>query len=383
MGPQLETKTQKLVTALQAKATALGFDALNITAADSIPNAKERLNVFLEKNYHGSMGWMAETAKRRAAPKALWSEVNSVIMLAMNYGPDDAPENHPLAHLSDKGAGGVSVYARHRDYHDIIKGRLKELASFLISRAGGDVKVFVDTAPVMEKPLGQAAGLGWQGKHTNLVSRELGSWFFLGSIFTTLELPESGAETDHCGSCKACLDACPTDAFPAPYQLDARRCISYLTIEHAGPIPDEFRKPIGNRIYGCDDCLAACPWNKFAQAASEAKLVARDDLKSPQLLELLELDDPTFRKRFSGSPIKRIGRNRFLRNVLIAAGNSGKPDLVNSVEWLLDDPDETVRGTAVWAWRQLVSTDRFKQKSHAALPSETSAEVRTEWQKQG
>ena len=290
MGPALDTKTQKLVAALQAKATALGFDALNIAAADSIPDARDRLNTFLKKNYHGSMSWMAETAERRAAPKALWSEVNSVIILAMNYGPDNAPENHPLAYLSDKGAGGVSVYARHRDYHDIIKGRLKELASFMISRAGGDVKVFVDTAPVMEKPLGQAAGLGWQGKHTNLVSRELGSWFFLGSIFTTLELPESGAETDHCGSCKACLDACPTDAFPAPYQLDARRCISYLTIEHAGHIDAALRPGIGNRVFGCDDCLAVCPWNRFAAAAADQRMSFRDDLSAPALRDLARLD---------------------------------------------------------------------------------------------
>ena len=244
----LDTRTRNLQTALEQKAAAHGFEGLRVAGADSIPGAGDRLRTFLENGYHGTMGWMEETQGRRRSPRALWPEVRSVLMLAMNYGPDDAPENHPLAHLEDPGSAGISVYARHRDYHDVIKGRLKELASFLVSRAGGDVKVFVDTAPVMEKPLAQAAGLGWQGKHTNLVSRELGSWFFLGSIFTTLELPPSGQEQDHCGRCRACLDSCPTNAFPAPYQLDARRCISYLTIEHHGPIPLEFRKAMGNRI---------------------------------------------------------------------------------------------------------------------------------------
>jgi len=350
-----------------------------VAAADSIPEAGGQLRTFLERGYHGTMGWMQETEDRRASPRALWPEVRSVLMLAMNYGPDAAPENHPLAHLDDPGTAGISVYARHRDYHDVIKGRLKELASFLVSRAGGDVKVFVDTAPVMEKPLAQAAGLGWQGKHTNLVSRELGSWFFLGSIFTTLELPPSGPEQDHCGRCRACLDSCPTDAFPAPYQLDARRCISYLTIEHHGPIPAEFRKAMGNRIYGCDDCLTACPWNKFARAANEAKLVARRDLTNPDLAGLLDLDDGAFRKLFSGSPIKRIGRNRFLRNVLIAAGNSGQPRLLTRVEALLADPDPTVRGAAVWAYRQLAHADDWATRKNAALPLETDDHVRDEW----
>lgn len=375
----MDSKTQEFLTALTGKASALGFDSLKIAPADSIPKVKDRLQAFLAQDYHGTMAWMADTAERRSSPHALWPDVKSVIMLAMNYGPDDAPENHPLAHLADMSTGGISVYARHRDYHDIIKGRLKELASFVVSRAGGDVKVFVDTAPVMEKPLGQAAGLGWQGKHTNLVSRELGSWFFLGSIFTTLELPASGAEKDHCGSCRSCLDACPTDAFPSPYQLDARRCISYLTIEHPGPIPEEFRKAMGNRIYGCDDCLAACPWNKFAQAASEAKLIARDDLKSPPLADLLALDDPAFRKLFSGSPVKRIGRNRFLRNVLIAAGNSAQLDLQSHVNRHLKDPDETVRATAVWALRQLTEPEEFAEKCRQALCSETDDLVRKEW----
>jgi epoxyqueuosine reductase len=376
----LDPKTQKLLTAFEEKAGALGFDGVRVAAAGSIPAAGERLKAFLAKDYHGTMGWMAETAERRSSPESLWPEVRSVIMLAMNYGPDDAPEHHPLAHLKDRQRGGISVYARHRDYHDIIKGRLKELASFLVKRAGGDVKVFVDTAPVMEKPLGEAAGLGWQGKHTNLVSRELGSWFFLGSIFTTLDLPPSGAERDHCGSCRACLDACPTDAFPAPYQLDARRCISYLTIEHPGPIPVEFRESIGNRIYGCDDCLAACPWNKFAQAAREAKLIAREELVSPRLADLLTLDDAEFRKLFSGSPVKRIGRGKFLRNVLIAAGNSGAPELLESVERLLDDPDPVVRGSAVWAMRRLSGPEDFQSRKRRALQGETDEGVKLEWQ---
>ncbi len=318
---------------------------------------------------------MEETADRRADPNVLWPEARSVIMLAMNYGPDD----DPLAHLNDLSTAGISAYARNRDYHDVIKGRLKELASFLVSRGGGDVKVFVDTAPVMEKPLAAAAGLGWQGKHTNLVSRELGSWFFLGSIFTTLDLPASESERDHCGSCRACLDNCPTNAFPQPYQLDARRCISYLTIEHAGPIPKEFRNAMGNRIYGCDDCLAACPWNKFAQSAREAKLIARDDLKSPKLSDLAKLDDQTFRKHFSGSPIKRIGRNRFLRNVLIAIGNSGDHDLLPSLLPHLDDSDPTVRGTAVWALRNLASSKAFAAERTRRQPAETDGTVQDEW----
>ncbi len=375
----MHTKPEKLLKAFQEKAATLGFDGVRVAAADSIPQAGARLKEFLDKGHHGTMGWMAETAERRAAPASLWPDVRSVIMLAMNYGPDDAPENHPLAHLEDPGSGGISVYARHRDYHDIIKGRLKELASLLVSRGGGDVKVFVDTAPVMEKPLGEAAGLGWQGKHTNLVSRELGSWFFLGAIFTTLELPPSGAERDHCGSCRACLDACPTDAFPAPYQLDARRCISYLTIEHSGPIPAEFRDAIGNRIYGCDDCLAACPWNKFAETAREAKLIARKDLVSPRLVDLLQLDDAAFRTFFSGSPIKRIGRNRFLRNVLTAAGNSGDKSLLEEVRNHLADPDETVRSTAVWAFGKLAPATQFQAEKAKAIPGENNDQVRNEW----
>ena len=331
------------------EAKACGFSAFAITAPDAIPLAGERLAAFVDAGRHGTMTWMAETLARRSDPRTLWPNVRSVIMLAMNYGP----ETNPLATLDLPDRAGISVYARHRDYHDVVKGRLKEIAGKLASRSGAEVKVFVDTAPVMEKPLAAAAGLGWQGKHTNLVSRTLGSWFFLGSIFTTAELEPDRPETDHCGSCRACLDACPTDAFPAPYQIDARRCISYLTIEHKGPIPLEFRAAMGNRIYGCDDCLAACPWNKFAAVASEAKLIARQELNEPALADLLVLDDAAFRVLFSGSPVKRIGRDRFIRNCLIAAGNSGLPALLEQVEPLLSDASPLVRGAAVWAFSRL------------------------------
>ena len=296
----------------------------------------------------------------------------------MNYGPDRDPRD--LLEKRDRGA--ISVYAQNRDYHDVIKGRLKEIAGRIVARTGGDVKVFVDTAPVMEKPLAEAAGIGWQGKHSNLVSREFGSWLFLGSIFTTAEIEPDTAEEDHCGSCRACLDACPTDAFPAPYRLDARRCISYLTIENKGPIPHEFREAIGNRIYGCDDCLAACPWNKFARQASEAKLAARDDLREPKLAELLALDDAAFRTLFSGSPVKRIGRDRFLRNVLIAAGNSGDSSLVAPCRTLLDDASPLVRGAAVWALSRLLPQAEFKRLA-ASARTESDASVQAEWRTAG
>ena len=342
----------KLRQLIDREARRAGFDAVAVTTPNAIPQAPARLAEFVAAGFHGSMGWMAETLQRRADPSVLWPDVRSIIVLAMNYGPDRDPRL--LQQRPDRGA--ISVYARNRDYHDIIKGRLKELAGKLVAVAGGDVKVFVDTAPVMEKPLAEAAGLGWQGKHTNLVSRPHGSWLFLGTIFTTAELTPDAAEEDHCGSCRACLDACPTAAFPAPYRLDARRCISYLTIENKGPIPHEFRAAIGNRIYGCDDCLAACPWNKFAQAASEAKLVARAELREPRLADLLALDDAAFRTFFSGSPVKRIGRDRFIRNVLIAAGNSGEGSLVASVRALLADASPLVRGAAVWALSRLRTT---------------------------
>lgn len=350
-----------------------GFDAVAVTSPDAIPLAPARLKEFVAEGFHGSMGWIAETLDRRADPRALWPEVRSIVVLAMNYGPDRDPREV----LGKRDRGAISVYAQNRDYHDVIKGRLKEIAGRIVARAGGDVKVFVDTAPVMEKPLAEAAGVGWQGKHSNLVSREFGSWLFLGSIFTTAEIEPDTAEEDHCGSCRACLDACPTDAFPAPYRLDARRCISYLTIENKGPIPHEFRQAIGNRIYGCDDCLAACPWNKFARQASEAKLAARCDLREPKLAELLALDDAAFRAFFAGSPVKRIGRDRFLRNVLIAAGNSGDAALAARCRELLGDASPLVRGAAVWALSRLLAPAELAKL--AATVRESDESVRAEW----
>ncbi len=355
-------KMDRLKAYLAAEAERLGFCALAITAPDPGPDVAERLARFVELERHGSMLWLEETSARRADPKTLWPEVGSVIMLAMNYGPDA----DPMANLERKSSANISVYARNRDYHDLIKGKLKELAGKFASRSGGDVKVFVDTAPVMEKPLARSAGLGWIGKHTNLVSRSHGSWLFLASIFTTIELPPDTAEVDHCGSCRACLDACPTNAFPAPYQIDARRCISYLTIENKDAIPHEFRTAIGNRIYGCDDCLAACPWNKYAQVAHEAKLVARDDLQSPPLIDFLAMDDASFRTFFSGSPVKRIGRDRFMRNVLIAAGNSADQSLVPACKVLLSDAAPLVRGAAVWALSQLLNSEQMQSLAETA-----------------
>jgi epoxyqueuosine reductase len=369
------SRSQTLRALIDAEARRAGFDAVAVTTPDAIPLAPGRLAEFVADGFHGSMAWIAETLERRSEPLTLWPNVRSIIVLAMNYGPDHDPRT--LQARRDRGA--ISVYAQNRDYHEIMKGRLKEIAGKIVARAGGDVKVFVDTAPVMEKPLAEAAGLGWQGKHTNLVSREHGSWLFLGTIFTTAELEPDAAEADHCGSCRACLDACPTDAFPAPYRLDARRCISYLTIENKGPIPREFRDKIGNRIYGCDDCLAACPWNKFARAASEAKLAARAELREPELSELLQLDDAAFRTFFSGSPIKRIGRDRFVRNVLIAAGNSGDASLAGPVRVLLGDASPLVRGAAVWALARLVPDTEFSELAAAGSKTETDATVRDEW----
>ncbi|WP_407863682.1 tRNA epoxyqueuosine(34) reductase QueG [Phyllobacterium phragmitis] len=366
---------EKLKRFLAEEAKAVGFDLMAVTTPDAIPQAGERLRQYLTDRHHGTMEWMEETAERRASPSTLWPEVRSIIMLAMNYGPQE----DPLAVLKRRDRAAISVYAQNRDYHDIIKGKLKQIASRFAARAGGDVKVFVDTAPVMEKPLAAAAGIGWQGKHTNLVSREFGSWLFLGSIFTTAELPPDEPETDHCGSCRACLDICPTQAFPAPYRLDARRCISYLTIEHKGPIAPEFRKALGNRIYGCDDCLSVCPWNKFAEEAHEAKLRAREDLKAPRLEALLALDDAAFRALFSGSPVKRIGRDRFLRNALIAAGNSGDRTLLPQVEKLLGDPSPLVRGAAVWALGQLAEPQIFIKLRKRLAASEMDDTVLDEW----
>jgi len=369
-----ELRARKLTDFVRAEATAHGFDLCRITSPEAIPLAPERLQQFLENGYHGTMGWMAETAERRASPKTLWGDVRSIVMFGLNYGPDEDPRT--ILEKPDKAA--ISVYARNRDYHDVIKGRLKEIATRFAARAGEDVKVFVDTAPVMEKPLAAAAGLGWQGKHTNLVSRSFGSWLFLGSMFTTAELCLDEPERDHCGSCRACLDACPTNAFPAPYKLDARRCISYLTIEHRGPIPHEFRPMIGNRIYGCDDCLAACPWNKFAASASEMKLQAREDLKEPQIDFLLGLDDAAFRTFFSGSPVKRIGRNRFVRNVLIAAGNSKDRRFIEQCKQLTADASPDVRGMAVWALSQLMDRQSFHAYA-AAHTAEDDSDVQEEW----
>jgi epoxyqueuosine reductase len=324
------------------------------------------------------MTWMAETAERRVDPRALMSRARSVVLLGLNYGP----EGDPLAAVKRPDAGAISVYARHRDYHGVLKGRLKQLAAFLVQAARpakADVKVFVDTAPLMEKPLAALAGLGWQGKHTNLVSREFGSWLFLGAILTDLDLPPDPPEADHCGQCRACLDACPTEAFPAPYRLDARRCISYLTIEHKGPIPRELRSAIGNRIYGCDDCLAVCPWNKFASAGREAKLAARADLDAPPLAELARLDEASFRALFAGSPIKRVGRERFLRNVMIAIGNSNDPALADAAVARLEDEAPLVRGAAIWALARLTSPEQFLSFAAAGLRKERDAAVIEEW----
>ncbi|MDG4893356.1 tRNA epoxyqueuosine(34) reductase QueG [Mesorhizobium sp. WSM4976] len=367
--------SEKLRALIEAEARRAGFEAVALTRPDAIPLAPARLAEFVSDGFHGSMAWIAETLERRAEPSTLWPEVRSIVVLAMNYGPDHDPRD--ILARPDRGA--ISVYAQNRDYHDVMKGRLKEIAGKIVAKAGGDVKVFVDTAPVMEKPLAEAAGLGWQGKHTNLVSRAHGSWLFLGTIFTTAELEPDAAEIDHCGSCRACLDACPTDAFPAPYRLDARRCISYLTIENKGPIPREFREKIGNRIYGCDDCLAACPWNKFASAASEAKLAARADLRVPKLSELLVLDDAAFRAFFSGSPIKRIGRDRFVRNVLIAAGNSGDASLTPIVRGLLGDASPLVRGAAIWALSRLLPDREFGELAATVSRTETDVAVQEEW----
>jgi epoxyqueuosine reductase len=351
-----------------------GFEAIGITRPDAAPEAKARLQQFLASGQHGDMDWMQTTAERRADPLRLWPEVRSIILLGLNY----APGEDPIAVLRQPERGAISVYAQGDDYHDVIKPRLKSIARWLLSAAGGDVKVFVDTAAVMEKPLAAAAGLGWQGKHTNLVSRQHGSWLFLGAIFTTLELPPEESEPEHCGSCRACLDVCPTAAFPAPYRLDARRCISYLTIEHKGPIPRELRPLMGNRIYGCDDCLAVCPWNKFAEQGREAKLAARDGLRSPSLAYLSRLDDPGFRTLFSKSPVKRIGRDRFLRNVLIAIGNSADPGFTRDAERLLGDPSPLVRGAAVWALGRL-DQERFMALAMQRAGPDADAGVEQEW----
>ncbi|MBU3078185.1 tRNA epoxyqueuosine(34) reductase QueG [Sphingomonas quercus] len=366
-----------LAAAIRAEAAALGFAECRVASADgAIPLSAGRLRQWLEAGAHGAMDWMETTAERRGSPQALWPEARSVIMLGMSY----APATSPLALADEGGVGRISVYAQGADYHDVMKRALKALARWLVARAGGDLKVFVDTAPVMEKPLAEAAGLGWQGKHTNLVSRDHGSWLLLGAIYTTLALPADGRSGGDCGSCTACLAACPTNAFPAPYRLDARRCVSYLTIEHKGPIPTEFRAAIGNRVYGCDDCLAVCPWNKFASAAhAHLALAPRAELTAPEVADLLALDDAAFRQVFAGSPIKRIGRDRMVRNALICAGNGGEAALVSRVVALLDDAAPVVRGAAVWALGRL-DPARFAAEAGRRREGERDPAVRAEWE---
>jgi epoxyqueuosine reductase len=360
---------------IRAEALAIGFDACRFTALQDSWPASARLAEFIAAGRHGEMDWLAGAAERRAHPRAMWSDARSAIVLGMNYGPD----HDPLTVLGQLAKGAISVYAQGDDYHELIKGRLKALARWLQARFGGELKVFVDTAPLLEKPLAEQAGLGWQGKHTNLVSREFGSWLFLGSILTTLDLAPDAPEPGACGTCHACLDVCPTGAFPAPYQLDARRCISYLTIELKGPIPWEFREALGNRIYGCDDCLAVCPWNKFAATAAEQKLRAREALRAPSLADLSRLDDAQFRALFARNPVKRIGRDRFVRNVLYAIGNSGEPALAAEAERLLDDPSALVRGAAVWALSRLLDAKTFADRRESRESTEADPEVRIEW----
>jgi len=374
LGVSATLSSENLVVELRTRAIALGFDSFGIAAADARPDLPGKLQSALDAGWHGEMEWMAETVERRGSPNGLWPEARSVILLGVNYGP----ESDPLAVLGERDRGSISVYARNRDYHEIIKGKLKELAGLLARRSGAEVKVFVDTAPVMEKPLAEAAGLGWQGKHSVLVSRDFGSWLFLGAIFTSAVLPADAPHAESCGSCTRCLDICPTNAFPAPFQLDARRCLAYLTVEHKSPIPLEFRVPMGNRIYGCDDCLAVCPWNKFASVSREIRLQGRPELERPALAELVQLDDVRFRALFAGSPVKRIGLSRFLRNVLIAIGNSADPAFVPLVQARLGDDSALVRGAAIWALRKLAPA----QADHARLaylPLERDSSVVVEW----
>ncbi len=365
-----------LASLVETEARKAGFDVVGIARTTDVgPELQERLETFLAAGWHGDMDWLQATSARRGHPAHLWPGARSAIMLGINYAPD----RDPLDVLKERYRGAISVYAQGKDYHDVIKPRLKQVAAALVRHAGAEVKVFVDTAALMEKPIAMAAGLGWQGKHTNLVSRTHGSWLFLGAILTTADLVPTVAEADHCGSCRRCLDICPTDAFPAPYRLDARRCISYLTIEHKGPIARELRGRIGNRIYGCDDCLAVCPWNKFAEAGREMRFRARPETDNPPLADLLRLDDAQFRVRFAGTPVKRTGRTRFMRNVLIAAGNSGDTDLLPQIEALLSDAAPLVRGAAVWALAQLAGREYVSRIAGRCLPSETDQGVLAEW----
>lgn len=370
--------TQKLdlKQSILAQAKNVGFDVVGIADPTEVGPIRDRLRQFLQHGRHGTMDWLAANEERRSNPRVLWPDVRSVVMLGMNYGP----EGDPLGVLGRRDHGAISVYAQGRDYHDVVKRKLKQIARWLQENHGGEVKVFVDTAPVMEKPLARAAGIGWQGKHTNLVSRELGSWLFLGAVFTTIDIQPDHPEADHCGGCRACLDVCPTDAFPAPYEIDARRCISYLTIEHGGHISRELRSLIGNRIYGCDDCLAVCPWNKFARVGAEMALMPRPGLDAPPLAALVTLDDADFRRLFSGSPIKRIGRARFVRNVLIAIGNSKNPAFSECVALRLEDESPLVRAMAVWALGMLVEPGEMKRLRLRHEAREDDLQVIEEWQ---
>jgi epoxyqueuosine reductase len=371
--------TAAIREAIRGEALAVGFDAVGFAAAQLAEQARADLTEYLDRGYHGDMGWLAHTAARRGDPQTLWPEARTVVVLGLNY----AGEADPFGATTDAEGGAISVYARGHDYHDTLKKRLKALARWIAERWPGELKVFVDTAPVMEKPLAQQAGIGWQGKHTNLVSREFGSWLFLGEIYLSLALDPDLPEEDHCGACRRCLDACPTDAFPAPYRLDARRCISYLTIEHKGPIPYELRPAIGNRIFGCDDCLAVCPWNKFARAGHEPDFLPRAALTAPRLAELAALDDGGFRALFAGTSIRRTGRDRFLRNVLIAIGNvpNATPELMQAAQRCLDDPSLLVRGAAIWAFGRVAGREEFAAAAKARCPGESDPDVRTEWER--
>ena len=368
--------TQRLLKSLKERANVLGFDSFGVVNAFARPDLEGRLNRVLNNNWHADMEWMQTTRQRRARPDVLWPDVKSIIFLGMNY----APRTDPLADLCETDKANISVYARNRDYHDIIKGRLKELAGLLVRQGGAEVKVFVDTAPVMEKPLAQSAGLGWQGKNTILTSRKFGAWMFLGSIFTNIELPEDKPHPENCGSCTACLDICPTNAFPAPFKLDARKCLAYYNNEHHGAIPMQYRKPMGNRVFGCDDCLAVCPWNKFARTTSQNKLQARDDLILPELSHMLGFDDAQFRRYFSRSPVKRLGHSRFVRNLLIAAGNSADESLIDPVKGYLDHVDPVVRGAAIWALAQLLEKQVFEVLCKRYSVLETDSDVLAEWE---
>jgi epoxyqueuosine reductase len=372
----MQTSTSDPARRIKAAAIDMGFSACAVTSPDQVREAGDRFLEFLKLERHGDMDWLVAKKDRRQDPRTLWPNVKSVVMLGMNYGPGE----DVLPRLLKTDQGVISCYAQGRDYHDVVKKRLKQLARWMVQEFGGELKVFVDTAPVLEKPLAAAAGLGWQGKHTNLVSRDFGAWLFLGAIYTDLDLPADPVHPDRCGGCSRCLDICPTEAFVGPYQLDARRCISYLTIEHQGHIAAEFRTAMGNRIFGCDDCLAVCPWNKFAQASRESKLQAREELKNLQLVDLLGLDDKQFRQLFTASPVKRLGRDRFVRNVLIASGNSGDRGLIKPISALLQDHSALVRAMAVWALSQLLDKNTFRNLRDRYQSRESDKEVRAEWQ---